>query len=67
MTQADLASAAQVSRRWLSNMEAGKGTAEIGLVLQTLHALGLTLDAYPAAKGEVDLDELLRGLGTLDG
>jgi y4mF family transcriptional regulator len=66
MTQADLASAAQVSRRWLSDLEAGKATAEIGLVLKTLHALGLVLDAHPAevGSGNVNLDELLRNLGT---
>jgi y4mF family transcriptional regulator len=66
MTQTDLASAAQVSRRWLSNLEAGKATAEIGLTLRTLHALGLVLDAHLAEEspGGVDLDELLRTLGT---
>jgi HTH-type transcriptional regulator / antitoxin HipB len=66
MTQADLASAAQVSRRWLSGLEAGKPTAEIGLILKTLHALGLVLDAHPAevGPGNVNLDELLRNLGT---
>ncbi len=66
MTQVELAAAAGVSRRWLSNLEAGKATAEVGLVLRILHALGLVLDARPTepASGDVDLDELLRGLGT---
>jgi y4mF family transcriptional regulator len=64
-TQAELAAAANVSRRWLSDLEAGKSTAEIGLVLQTLSALGLVLDAQPdaPAPGQIDLDEHLRRLG----
>jgi HTH-type transcriptional regulator / antitoxin HipB len=47
MTQVELADAADVSRRWLSSLEAGKPTAEIGLVLRTLEALGVILDARP--------------------
>jgi len=66
ITQTDLASSAQVSRHWLSNLEAGKRTAEIGLVFKVLHALHVTLEARPAATGpdDIDLDEVLRGLGT---
>lgn len=61
MTQAELADAAGVSRRWLSSLEAGKATAEIGLVLRALDALGLVLDTYPdedRAEGRelVDID-----------
>ena len=65
MTQTDLTAVAGVSRRWLSDLEAGKATAEIGLVMKTLHALGLVLEASPYEPGpdHVDLDELLRGLG----
>ena len=66
MTQTNLAAAAGVSRRWLSDLEAGKATAEIGLVLRTLQALGLALDAEPVdvrVEG-IDLDEHLRALGT---
>ncbi len=66
MTQTNLAAAAGVSRRWLSDLEAGKATAEIGLILRTLQALGLALDAEPVdvRSGGIDLDEHLRGLGT---
>lgn len=64
--QTDLAAAAGVSRRWLSDLEAGKATAEIGLVLKTLHALDIVLDAQPAEavrSGGIDLDDLLQNLG----
>lgn len=63
MTQARLAADARVSRRWLSDLEAGKATAEFGLVLRTLHALDLQLAASPVT-GDIDLDALrddLRG------
>jgi len=43
LTQAGLAASAQVSRRWLSDLEAGKPTAEVGLVFKVLHALDLAL------------------------
>ena len=61
MTQTDLAGAAGVSRRWLSSLEAGKLTAEIGLVLRTLDALDLVLDTHPGddrpGRGDqVDID-----------
>lgn len=58
MTQEELARASGVSRRWLADLEAGKAGAEVGLVLRTLAALGLVLDAQPARAG-VDLDAIL--------
>lgn len=61
MTQAELAEAAGVSRRWLLDLETGKETAHVGLVLRTLDALGLTLDVHPDVRpGDIDLDALLR-------
>jgi HTH-type transcriptional regulator / antitoxin HipB len=65
LTQLDLASSAQVSRRWLSDLEAGKPTAEVGLVFKVLHALDIALDASPdeRAPGDIDLDEVLRTHG----
>lgn len=45
MSQSDLADAAGVSRQWLSALERGKRTAEIGLVLRVLDTVGLTLVA----------------------
>jgi HTH-type transcriptional regulator / antitoxin HipB len=65
-SQTDLAAAARVSRRWLSDLEAGKATAEVGLVLRTLDALDLVLTAQPREdlpSGGIDLDDLLRNLG----
>jgi transcriptional regulator with XRE-family HTH domain len=65
MTQATLGASAQVSRRWLSDLEAGKPTAEVGLVFKVLHALELTLEASPAEIGPdgFDLDDVLRAHG----
>jgi HTH-type transcriptional regulator / antitoxin HipB len=60
-TQAELAAAAGVSRRWLSDLEAGKTTAELSLILRTLDALGIGLDVQPVepTPGDIDLDALL--------
>jgi len=64
MTQTALAEAAGVSRRWLSDLEAGKATAEVGLVLNTLHALDLIVDLTPSESlaQDIDLDQILRDL-----
>jgi HTH-type transcriptional regulator/antitoxin HipB len=66
LSQANLASRAGVSRKWVYELEAGKATAEFGLILRILDALGLALDvaatdgASPLPKGSVvDLDALL--------
>jgi y4mF family transcriptional regulator len=47
LSQTDLAVRAGVSRRWLSDLESGKATAEVGLVFRVIAALGLFLDARP--------------------
>jgi y4mF family transcriptional regulator len=49
MDQAALAEAAGTSRKWLVEAERGKARAEIGLILRTLKALGLTLDLGSSA------------------
>lgn len=68
MSQAELATRARVSRQWISEFEAGKPTAELGLVIRLLDALGLRLnvDEHAGSKGDepprsgtVDLDALL--------
>jgi HTH-type transcriptional regulator/antitoxin HipB len=43
LSQGELAEKAGVGRQWLVAVEHGKARAEIGLVLRTLTALGLTL------------------------
>jgi y4mF family transcriptional regulator len=45
MTQGDLCRRLGVAQSWLSEVENGKMTAEIGKVLQTMALLGITLDA----------------------
>ena len=47
-TQADLARSLGTTQRWISEIENGKATAEIGMVLQALSMLGLRLEAAPA-------------------
>lgn len=62
-TQADLAVAARVSRRWLCDLEAGKVTAQFGLVLRVLAELDLMLEVAPVARqSDIDLDQLLHDL-----
>jgi len=68
LSQADVARRARVSRQWISELESGKPTAELALVIRLLDALGLDLSVEPRdAQGAsrspvvatVDLDALL--------
>lgn len=66
LSQAELASRAGVSRKWISEFESGKSTAELGLVLRVLDALGWSLELDEEVdnqgqqrRGAVDLDLLL--------
>ncbi len=66
LSQAALARRARVSRKWISEFEAGKPTAELGLVIRVLDELGIVLDlnsgeeaAPSGAAKRVDLDALL--------
>ena len=71
LSQAQAALAAGVSRKWLSEFERGKPSAELGLVLRMLESLGLVLaiavnesEAPLAPSAEtwsqpIDLDALL--------
>lgn len=67
MSQAELAARAHVSRKYVYEFEAGKPTAELGLILRVLDALDLVLDlrargaagSEAAGAGVVDLDALL--------
>lgn len=51
LTQAHVAEAARVSRKWVYEFEAGKPTAELGPILRVLDALELTLEV--SAPGSV--------------
>lgn len=71
MDQSDLAKKAGTSRKWIVEVEQGKPRAEIGLVLRTLKALGVSLDIAvdPAQKGsaarksgDVDINNILDSL-----
>jgi HTH-type transcriptional regulator/antitoxin HipB len=66
LSQAELAARAGVGRPWLSDMESGKRTAEIGRVLLVVSALDLTVALLPApepgADRRVDIDALLEGM-----
>jgi y4mF family transcriptional regulator len=63
LSQEDLAGRASVSRRWLTDLEAGKATAEVGLVFKVIGALGLFLDCRPEPEPEIDLDAYLDAMG----
>lgn len=69
LSQTDLAKRAGVSRKWVSELESGKSTVEVGLVLQVLDALDLDIrlvprpESEPGGGGRVDLDDHLRKYG----
>jgi HTH-type transcriptional regulator / antitoxin HipB len=44
LTQAALAERTGISRKWIYQFESGKPTAELGLVLRVLEALGLIFE-----------------------
>ena len=65
ISQAALAERAGVSRKWVYEFEAGKPTAEFGLLLRVLDALGLELDVSagsPSPTADRDARELLDAL-----
>lgn len=66
MSQSDLAGSSGISRKWISEFESGKATAEFALVMRVLEALSLSLElsgvpteASPHLDSPVDLDALL--------
>ena len=71
MDQSDLAEKAGTSRKWIVEVEQGKPRAEIGLVLRTLKALGVSLDlaadraqttVAASEPGNVDINNILDSL-----
>jgi HTH-type transcriptional regulator/antitoxin HipB len=66
LSQADLAGRAGVSRKWVYEFEAGKPSAEFGLLLRVLDVLELELElasrsevGSPDRGDTIDLDTLL--------
>lgn len=58
-TQAELATRAGVGRQWLSQLESGKQTAELGRVCAVLEALDLAIVlTQPENDRSIDLDAL---------
>ena len=51
MTQAEASALAGVGIRFLSELENGKSTAELGKVMQVLARLGLVLQVSPRGRG----------------
>lgn len=65
LSQAQLANRIGVSRRWVSQLESGKKTLEVGLVLRAITALGLECDVRPRAsagpgQSSTDLGSILK-------
>lgn len=61
LTQAALAECAGVGRQWLSELEGGKRSAEVGLVFAVLDALDLaaTLAPVPPPRPGIDLAQVV--------
>ena len=51
LDQKTLAAKVGVSRQWIVYVEKGKPRAEVGLLLRTIDALGIVLDAEKPTKG----------------
>ncbi|NJC69039.1 helix-turn-helix transcriptional regulator [Planosporangium thailandense] len=68
LSQEALATRARVSRRWLAALEAGKPSAEVGLVLSTLEALNqeVSVDDRAGTTPTVDLDAVLAAVDEED-
>ena len=62
-SQGELARRSGVSRKWVVEFEAGKGTAQLVMLLRVLDALALDLDIVPQeaglVEGTVDLDAII--------
>jgi len=64
LSQVELAARAGVGRPWLSELETGKRTAELGRALSVLSALGLAVTFVPVPGPDgstVDLSQIIEG------
>lgn len=62
LSQAELAAKAGVGRPWLSELENGKRTVELGRALSVMSALGLAVTFVPlptTGRSTVDLGQIL--------
>jgi len=64
LTQAQLAALVGASRKWIVDLEGGKRTADLSLVLRTLNVIGVDLHARDRASGRIkttaiELDEII--------
>jgi HTH-type transcriptional regulator/antitoxin HipB len=67
LSQSELAGLSGISRKWISEFEAGKATAELALVLRVLEALGLSLDISedPSAAATMSARSTISATGTV--
>lgn len=59
LSQAELATRAGVSRRWLADLEAGKSSVELGLTIRVVAALGQRIEIREGSRAGFDLDDYL--------
>lgn len=59
LTQAELAAKAKVTRRWISQVENGKATAEIGVLFRVLSALDSHIEIVHSPSRRPSLDEFV--------
>jgi y4mF family transcriptional regulator len=57
LSQADLARGSGVSRKWISEFEAGKSTVELSLVMRVLEALDLDMSLSASSASTVSCED----------
>jgi HTH-type transcriptional regulator / antitoxin HipB len=66
LDQAELALRVGATRQWVIAIEKGKNTAEIGMILRALAALGLELDLRPIEVATTKATRTTKKLPTID-
>ena len=64
VTQAELAGRARVTRKWISEMENGKATAEVGVLCRVLAALDARIEFVHAPSQRQSLQEIVASYTT---
>ncbi len=62
LTQARLAAQVGASRKWVVELEAGKRTVDLSLVLRTLNVLGVELDARDRSERSAGRDHYVNAI-----